>query len=374
MTSRLEELREELDEESNVIDNVDDESSAEAEQINYPQKFSISSFGADYDVRGLVQRLNEKSIVIPSFQRNYVWNIVDASKFIESLLLGLPVPGIFLAKDLNSNKLLVIDGQQRLKSLQFFYAGYFNPKESESTSRVFKLKGVKEQYSGMRYQDLNQDTRILLDNSIIHATIIKQDSPENDDTSIYYVFERINSGGRILTPQEIRTAAFHGSLIHLLSELNTNEHWRAIYGKPNSRLKDHELILRFFALYSGYDKYKKPLKTFINTYCAKNRSLTNTEIPALRYRFERAINKIHQAIGDKAFRPENALNAAVFDSIMIAVAKRLEKGDINNSLLKNTYNELLSSSEFKKYITQSTSDENAVIGRIKMAIESISSI
>src|SRR5256714_15410421 len=92
-----------------------------------PIQYDISSFGADYDVEGLVKRLERGDILIPPFQRNYVWSFKDASRFIESLLLGLPVPGIFLAKESDSNRLLVLDGQQRLKTLQVFYNGFFNP-------------------------------------------------------------------------------------------------------------------------------------------------------------------------------------------------------------------------------------------------------
>src|SRR4051812_37743221 len=88
-----------------------------------PFKYSITSYGADYPVDGLVKRLESGSILIPTFQRGYVWKISEASRLIESLLLGLPVPGIFLAKEADSNRLLVIDGQQRLRSLQYFYGG-----------------------------------------------------------------------------------------------------------------------------------------------------------------------------------------------------------------------------------------------------------
>src|SRR5207247_11456077 len=88
-----------------------------------PFRYSISSYGADYPVDGLVQRLRAGSIFVPSFQRGFVWTLPQASQFVESLLLGLPVPGIFLSKEEKTQKLLVIDGQQRLKTLQFFYDG-----------------------------------------------------------------------------------------------------------------------------------------------------------------------------------------------------------------------------------------------------------
>ena len=93
--------------------------------------YDVTSYGSDPEVEGLVGRLRRGDIIIPPFQRDYVWRQPEASKFIESLLLGLPVPGVFFATDPNTNKQLVIDGQQRLKTLLFFYDGFFvNTKRS----------------------------------------------------------------------------------------------------------------------------------------------------------------------------------------------------------------------------------------------------
>jgi uncharacterized protein with ParB-like and HNH nuclease domain len=169
-----------------------------------PVQYNITSFGADYDVEGLVNRLNREDILVPPFQRSYVWSQNDASRFIESLLLGLPVPGIFLARDPESKRLLVIDGQQRLKSLQFFINGVFNPSSDADRQKIFKLTKVQDHFEGLTYQTLEDDDRRELNDSIIHATIVKQEYPEQDDTSIYHIFERLNNTGRKLSAQEIR--------------------------------------------------------------------------------------------------------------------------------------------------------------------------
>ena len=84
-------------------------------------KYNLNYYGADYPVDSLIRRMQEKEFIFPDFQRKYVWSINEASKFIESLLIGLPVPSIFLAKDKYSNNLIVIDGQQRLRTLQYFF-------------------------------------------------------------------------------------------------------------------------------------------------------------------------------------------------------------------------------------------------------------
>ena len=96
-----------------------DESLDEVDEV-VPFKYSITSYGADYPVDSLVKRISMDDILIPNFQRGYVWSLKEASRFVESLLLGLPVPSIFLSREPETQKLLVIDGQQRLSSLRYF--------------------------------------------------------------------------------------------------------------------------------------------------------------------------------------------------------------------------------------------------------------
>ncbi|USB33934.1 DUF262 domain-containing protein [Paenibacillus sp. YPG26] len=247
----------------NEAEMIIDESVDEA--LEY--KYSITSYGADYPVDSLVKRIESNAVFIPNFQRSYVWTLTQASRFIESLLLGLPVPGVFFSKESESQKLLVIDGQQRLKSLQMFYSGKF------SGDKEFTLKGVQPSLEGKTYKTLNPEDKIRLDDSIIHATVIKQDEPSDDESSIYHIFERLNTGGTPLHSQEIRACIYHGVFNELLEELRNNVDWLNLYGNPSNRLKDQELILRIIALYFDLDNYKKPLKEFLNKYMAKNRSL-----------------------------------------------------------------------------------------------------
>jgi uncharacterized protein with ParB-like and HNH nuclease domain len=225
--------------------------------------YDITCFGADYDVDGLVKRMKRKEIYAPPFQRGYVWNMKQGSRFIESLLLGLPVPGIFLAKEPATNKFLIIDGQQRLKTLQFFFEGRFNPHDDKDKSEIFKLEDVQHPFNGLTYDDLEEKDRLRLENSIIHATIIKQDAPLDGNTSIFHIFERLNTGGLKLNAQEVRTAATYGELILLLKKLNGDANWRQIFGKPSVRLKDQELILRFIAFYLESERYEKPISKLL---------------------------------------------------------------------------------------------------------------
>ena len=354
-------------------DNVLDE--AAKDEDSPPLAYNISSYGADMDVDGLVKRLNRGDIFIPPFQRDYVWNLSDASRFVESLLLGLPVPGVFLAKDPESGKSLVIDGQQRLKTLQFFFDGDFNPRPDRKNRRIFKLTNVQPQYEGKEYKDLDERDRVRLNDSIIHATIVKQESPVGDDTSVYHVFERLNTGGRKLMAQEIRTAIFHGPLMDLLRDLNQYPAWRSIFGTESNRLKDRELILRFFALHFGWESYSKPMGEFLNKFSKSQRFISAERLAQCATLFKSTIDLISEAIGKTAFRPERSLNAAVFDAVMVSVARRIEAGGKpSKDAFKNAYESLLQNPDFKAAISDGTSDNANVERRFSIAVAAMSAL
>jgi hypothetical protein len=346
-------------------DGVEDDSKNETENI---VRFNISSYGADYTVDSLVKRLKTNAFFVPPFQRSYVWSQNQASRFIESLLLGLPVPGVFLYKEPTTNKHLVIDGQQRLKTLLFFFEGIF-------LERKFRLTSITDQWVGKTFEDLEEADRLKLEDSIVHATIFQQDEPKNGDQSIYYVFERINTGGIRLSTQEIRVCLSYGAFAQLLQNLNTYPQWREIYGDPSKRLKDQELILRFFAFFFSDIKYERPMNVYLNNFMTFHRGLAKRKPEAFRLVFNTAIDTIRSAIGPKAFRPISTLNAAVFDSVMVAVAKRLVAGPIKHpETLGTQYASLLSDKEFQETITRSTADEERVLARMGLASTYLSKV
>lgn len=348
-------------------DNVDDES--ESDTTTAPVKYNITSFGVDFDIAGLYRRLSTDEIFIPSFQRNYVWSIGEASRFIESLLLDLPVPGIFLARDSDSGKLLVIDGQQRLKSLQFFYEGIFNPKPGRKPLK-FQLTNVQSKFAGATYQDLFPKDRIDLDNSLIHATIVRQDFPTEDDTSIYHIFERLNTGGRLLYPQEIRSALYQGDLIDAIQSVNEYTSWRKIYGRPDARLKDQELILRFLAFTFSNEKYTAPMKEYLNRFAKTQRNPAKETLEKYINSFIQVSDLWLEALGTKAFRPSRALNAAVFDSMSVGLAKKIELSpQLTPGKIAEAYNALLEDPEYIQAIRHSTSHESSVANRMKKATD-----
>jgi hypothetical protein len=345
-----------------------------------PYTYSITAYGADYPVDGVVKRIEVNDIIVPTFswepssdskvvgfQREYVWPRPKADRFIESLLLGLPVPGIFLVKEA-SGRLLVLDGHQRLYTLRAFYEGVINGVE-------YKLGDVQERFIGKRYKDLDTEDRRRLDDSIIHATVIRQDQPSEDQSSIYVIFERLNTGGVNLQPQEIRVALYHGELVRVLRTLNDNKHWRSLFGNKSRRLKDMEMILRFFAFYYYAPAYRSPMKDFLNRYMAKNQELSHQSEMELVATFNNTVAVIAEAIGPRAFRPERALNAAVMDSVMTALARRLKSGPITrNEDLGHAYELLLGNTDYRDAVETGTSQEAKVTTRLDEATKAFAKV
>ena len=349
---------------------VKDTAEEEDESISN-SKYQIASYGADYTIDSLVQRVDREDIYVPPFQRSYVWTINQASKFVESLLLGLPVPGIFLSKD-RDRKLVVIDGQQRLLTLAKFYKGVF---DDASRFQRFELKNVRGDFLGKTYETLNDDDRRQLDDSILHATIVQQVSPEDDDSSIYHIFERLNTGGTKLQPQEIRACVYYGKFITLLGEINDYQDWRDIYGSKNRRGKDQELILRFLALYFKGDKYQKPLNEFLNSFTSTNRNLNTQQASRFAEVFKNAISVANKSMGRAAFRSQRVLNAAVFDSMLVGIARRLESGPIRNlERVKAVHDELVRNVDYVELYTSATTDEKNIERRIDIATRAFADI
>lgn len=350
----IEQLKEELAD----LTNVDD---IEEDVATTGELFSISSFGVDYPVETIVSRMSKGLFYIPEFQRAFVWSQNQCSRFIESLLLGLPVPGIFLFKEADSGKHLVIDGQQRLKSLLYFADGILNGRE-------FTLTGLETKFGGRTYKTLDEADRARLDDAVIHATVFKQDLPEGEINSVYEVFERINTGGIKLSPQEIRSCICHGSFNDYLHKLNDNAEWRAIYGPKSKRLKDVELILRFMAFYEKGKEYKSPMKHFLNDYMKEKRNFSEINLMNIGSIFVRMIEFATSALGTRSFRPDRSLNTAVFDSVASAIAHRLAvKAAPASKLALSAYAALLKNERFIEGYIRSTADEENVRKRMEEA-------
>ena len=232
---------------------------------NSTTKYNLSYYGADYTVDTIIHKMEEGEIIIPHFQREYVWKHNEASRFIESLILRLPVPSIFLLRDKNTNRLIIIDGQQRLKTLLYFFRGEF------PNGTKFDLRNVIPEYDKKTYNILNVSDQRELKNSIIHSIIIMD---EEDSDAPYHLFERLNTTGTPLTSQEIRSALYFGEFNDLIIELSYNEKWNEIIKKDN-RLTDQEYILRLIALHYDLKSYNGHMNSFLNQFMIMNRNLNH---------------------------------------------------------------------------------------------------
>lgn len=340
-------------------------------------RFEVSSYGWDSDVEGLVKRLNRGDIKLPRFQRGFVWNLTEQSRFIESLILGLPVPNIFLAQDRNSKTLNIVDGQQRLKTLQRYLAGDFSISNSkkihEDLRGCYFNRDIAKSPKSKILEDA--DERILSD-SILHSIVIKpdisSDSPEYGqeyNNAVVQIFRRLNTSGKVLQPQEVRSCIFYGPFDDLLHELNQNEPWRRLFGAKHSRYKDVETILRFLALYENFENYKAPMPSFLDTYMEINRNMDANKILRIREIFESTTSRLLDACGESLFKTGGTLLLSKFDAITVGFAKAVDSGITFNDSETNAKIELLLADE--EYIDSTAefiNDTGNVIKRVSAAI------
>lgn len=341
-----------------------------AENITHP----ISYSGQDFDVDGLIRRLEARDILIPNFgeddidiqtagfQRAFVWRKPQMDKFIESVLLGYPIPGVIFVKQ-SDERYLVLDGQQRLMTLKFFKEGVYQKRE-------FELKNVAERFRGLTYKTLSDDLRRSFDNTFIQAIVVKSDGSEASLEAIYGIFERLNSGGTQLTAHEIRVALFAGNFISVLEELNNLPSWRSIYGSKSPRLRDQELVLRILGLYWNSSEYRQPQKKFLNQIVANNRDKTAGDIADTMDIFEKATQLILEGVGREGLRTTgNQVNAALTEAIFFALMIAIERQDVLTAEQVNeAINTCKSDQDFIDAISSATANESQVTKRLALAV------
>ena len=338
-----------------------------------PVSQQVTYSGQDFDVEGLVRRMNKNDILVPTFghdddrittagfQRSFVWTRPQMDRFIESLLLGYPIPGIFLVRQAD-RRYLVLDGQQRLRTLQHFYNGMYNGRE-------FALNNVAEELKGLTYQNLSEDQRRLLDNTYFQTTVVDTDGSRESLEVVYQIFERLNSGGTQLTPHEIRVALYAGPFIDYLEKLNQDVNWRAVYGKRSPRLRDQELVLRILAFYAVAPTYRPPLKTFLNNFASEHRNLQRLNYRPLEATFRRASELIAAADGRQAVRYQSSqVNVALTEALFVGLMRRLDMdGGIETNDVFNAISDIQGNENLRLAISQATANEDSVKTRLEVA-------
>lgn len=374
---------------------------------------TLRHFTADFDVAGIVRRMNDSNFVVPSFnpppsadaeyagfQRDYVWTKKQKDRFIESLLLGYPVPGVFLVEQ-PGRTYLVLDGQQRLRTITEFVNG-----TDTTTDRVFRLRYAGEDgpFAGKSFEELRDSDRNLLLNAFIQVTVVVP-KVSGHLQGVYQLFERINSGGTNLQPQEIRVALYAGSRVDALRAMNLNVNWREIFGPLHTRMKDAELVLRYLALRDvaikfdelGWEReaprdwldaledptsserravYKAPLNQFLNSYLESLGEGGEPAFDAMRG-FERACALL-APIGREALRLDDSaqINAAHADAVLVglSVSSRVAADEFDPDApgLKDAVRESLTQlevlPEYQAAVRESTSHLSSVHKRLELSV------
>lgn len=324
----------------------------------------ITSYNVANTIEVLKLKIDDQEINLkPEFQRDFVWDINRASLFIDSLIIGLPIPSIFLGKNREDESFMVIDGQQRLKSAYFFLKGEF---ENNGETSLFTLKGLRgREWNDKSFAELNDKHKKRIKNAVINTTIIED--IDSHPQVVHDLFHRLNTGGMPLTDQEIRNCVYSGSFNIQLLELNRNYYWRRLMGteKPDKRLRDVELILRYFALYYSLDTYKPSMKYFLSKFQDDNKKKEDF-IDSNRSLFEYTVQLIHDNIGPHAFRTTRAINKSITDAIMVSLTQIHTSGQEVFNIREN-YERITSDPLFRRYTQSGTSSETNVKGRIDLS-------
>lgn len=335
----------------------------------------------DFTIDSLISRLKSEHIIIPSseyeaddlaterFQRDYVWKKSQMDRFIESILLGYPLPGIFLVRQNRDKKLLVLDGQQRLRTLQAFYSGrYMRGKKLVP----FELENVTSNLKGLTIDTLPPDLQRALDDTYMQGTIIETDDDPNTLSAVYSLFERLNTGGTFLTPHEIRIALFSGELFRELDNICNDNNWRTLYGNKPNRKRDHELLLRIFAFSIDGENYAPPLKGFLNHAAEKYSDLSSDASKAAILALKKAIETLALSMGSDGFRRSNTqVNTADAEAVLSTLTRHFitnPDSTITNEAIKDWLNLLRQDQSFLTATSVATANLQAANTRRSIAV------
>lgn len=288
-------------------------------RIDVPAEYrTLLTEEKDLSVRDLWSRFMSGELVLePDFQRHYVWDRQRASRFVESLLLGLPVPPIFLVENPDGT-LGVIDGHQRLETLIRFMQPLLAGPSGEKWPRVrvafppLTLAGCKvlNELNGRGITALEIEDRVKLWERKQRVILVKRES--NPDMK-FELFERLNLGAMALNPQELRNCLYRGPYNGLILRLAEDATTLAVFGKrePDKRMGDRERVLRFFALIHRRERYRTPFRSFLNDEMAANQYVSSVQLPLYREEFQHALSwtsRIFPNLEFRMFRVGNPAN------------------------------------------------------------------
>jgi hypothetical protein len=347
------------------------------EQVVIPKNEShIHTSSGDLEIDSLHGKQKRGRLVLqPDFQRQYVWDAVKASKLIESAILQIPLPIIYLSEE-KDGKEYVIDGQQRLTSFFSFVDGAF------PDAKPFKLSGlnVLPELNGKKFSELTETLQDKVRYYKIRAITFQKDSSENLK---FEIFERLNTGSVQLNDQELRNCLYRGAFNVALKEMAADPDFMYICGlrAPDKRMKDKELVLRFCAFHhKTYLNYKAPMRNFLNAEASEKRDIAEKDLVELKTSFKNACQIIRSAFGTNAFKryykgstanqpngywEPKKFNASLFDILMYSFGREDKNKVFQNldSVKEALINLMTTDQEFVDSIELSTSSVQAVTVR-----------
>lgn len=369
------------EEEQEIVDIIEDDVDLDIEA----GQRKIIWQAKDFSIREFLTMKNDGELLLqPNYQRNYVATDLIASKLVESILLDVPIPVVYLAEE-QDGCYSVIDGQQRLTSFLSFLEGKF------PDNRPFKLSGLKvlPEINRRLFVDLDSELQKKIRSTTIHSIIIKKES--NPDIK-FEIFERLNTGSTKLNEDEIRNTVYRGKYIDLLAELSENQGFHVLVRKDNfkKRMIYRGMILRFFALSEkSYLNYKSSMKQFSNKELRDNKDLSSSKEKEYRNRFEHCLDLVKVVFGEMAFRRympgengdvgkwgESQINMALYDLQMVGFVN-YTKNDVlakSDLIREGLLDLMINNQQFKELLIWQTSDTDKLKKRFRIYMDMLETI
>jgi Protein of unknown function DUF262 len=287
----------------------------------------IEFYLTEYTVELLAAKMQKGDFVVPGYQREYTWEEDRKSRFIESVMIGLPIPFLFFW-EMPNGRLEIVDGSQRLRTLEEFVSGGF---------RLGELSGLTH-VSGFTFAELPESRQRKIKNRSIRGIVLNEHA---DEQARFDLFDRINTGSKIANTAEVRRGALAGSFMKLISELavdSTFVHLAPVSVKEEKERAREELVTRFFGYGDGLKDYKdRPSEFLFNYVKGMNERVTTSPgiIDLYKSEFTRTMKYIARVFpyGFRKSPTGRATPKARFEAIAIgtrlALSERpvLEAGD-----------------------------------------------
>ena len=348
--------------------------------------YDIAVFYNTYNLSTLMKWWNKK-LVIPNFQRSFVWDLKKASEFVDSMLRGLPVPSIFFYDDSENSRFLVVDGQQRLKSLYAFM------EERKFSGKKFRLKGnIHPNWDGKTFDELEEEDKNRLEDALMNITVMRQLAPDDGQSAMYLAFQRINTGGQTLRSQEIRMAVSYGPLAIMLNQLAEEScfvNWRFLRTDKQRNNNDYspiqELILKFWTYYFNFPNfYGSSTRSMLDDFFSDQKDFDNPKRRknSKKYYSQKEFIDVYNAVIDiisnlseQEIAPFSVPTQTFLESIWVGLAYRKLKQKKEINVLKlpdyiSNWKNVIGENRFVElFQARRTSSVSSAKERIKAGIE-----